>query len=111
MYVYVYVYMYVVYRQANREGGRYIVVLRCDEAALEERELLEAMKLLQFLEIVVRSKRSQKTLRERFADMPLLRWGRYALINRAQLAGCWSLPLPSDWDTVNFLSCLAGNPA
>ena len=104
-------YVYVVDRQARREGGRYIVVLRCDEAALEERELLEAMKLLQFLEVGVHSKQSQKTLRERFADMPLLRWGRYALTNRAQLAGCCSLPLPSYWDTVNFFSCLAGKPA
>lgn len=44
-----YVYVYVVDRQARREGGRYIAVLRCDDAALDERELLEAMKLLQFL--------------------------------------------------------------
>lgn len=62
-------YVYVVDRQARREGGRYIAVLRCDDAALEKRELLEAMKLLQFLKIVVHSKQSQKTLRERFADM------------------------------------------
>ena len=54
--------MYVVDRQARREGGRYIVVLRCDDAALEELEWLEAMELLQFLKIVVHSKQSQKTL-------------------------------------------------
>lgn len=106
-----YVHVYVVDRQAKREGGRYIVVLRCDDAALGERELLEAMKLLQFIKIVIHSKQSQKTLRERFAGMPLLRWGRYALINRAQLAGCCLLPLLSHWDIENFLSCLAGNAA